>query len=81
MPGEFVPFFASLSKPASAGAPDQAGFKPLPATLPASPVPTAGSESSAQPAPTITVKRDGDRITLIQVRCSCGQLIELDCSY
>ena len=29
--------------------------------------------------PKIELQREGDRITRIQVFCSCGQLIELDC--
>jgi len=37
----------------------------------------------AHPAnsPKITLKRDGDRITHINVVCSCGQVVELACVY
>jgi hypothetical protein len=31
--------------------------------------------------PKITLQRDGERITQITVHCSCGQLIELSCTY
>jgi hypothetical protein len=31
--------------------------------------------------PTISVQREGDRITSIKVQCSCGQIIELGCIY
>src|SRR5437868_10598916 len=31
--------------------------------------------------PVVTLKREADRVTRIQVRCSCGEVIELDCVY
>ena len=31
--------------------------------------------------PVVTLKRQDDKITRIQVRCSCGEVIELDCVY
>jgi len=31
--------------------------------------------------PRITVQRDGERVTGIRVTCTCGQVIELACSY
>lgn len=31
--------------------------------------------------PQLSLERDGDRITRITVRCSCGQVIELNCAY
>ena len=31
--------------------------------------------------PVVTLKRDGDKVTRIQVRCSCGEVVELDCVY
>ena len=48
------------------------------------------SQTPTQPArpttehtgqPTISLVRDGDRITGIQVRCACGEVIDLQCSY
>jgi len=32
-------------------------------------------------SPKISVQREGDRITKIQITCSCNQVIELDCVY
>ena len=46
-----------------------------------------GAVSSALSAPVhncepkVTLQRDGDRVTTIQVHCSCGQTIELACVY
>jgi len=31
--------------------------------------------------PRVTVQRDGDCITGIQIHCSCGQIIDLKCGY
>ena len=31
--------------------------------------------------PRVTLERTGDHITSIQIRCSCGQLINLICDY
>ncbi len=38
-----------------------------------------GDHSAATPS--ITLKRDGDRISHIIVRCTCGQVSELTCQY
>ena len=32
-------------------------------------------------SPKITVQRDGDRITQIEIHCSCNEVIRLDCVY
>ena len=32
-------------------------------------------------APKITVQREGDRITQIEIHCSCNEVIRLDCVY
>ncbi len=64
-------------------------FAPL---QPASPGAAPGSASPALrshphpphpggPEPQVTLDRDGDRITRISIRCACGQVIQLDCSY
>jgi|ERR1041385_1072046 hypothetical protein len=46
------------------------------------PAPTAASPPPPQHAPpTVTFKRDGDRVTQIEIRCSCGEVIQLDCDY
>ena len=31
--------------------------------------------------PRVTIQREGDCITSIQVHCSCGQIIDLKCAY
>jgi hypothetical protein len=38
--------------------------------------PTASPNS-----PTITLQRDGDKVTAIRIECVCGQVIELACVY
>ena len=38
-----------------------------------------GQKSSGEP--TLTLQRDGDRVTGIRIECGCGQVIELACSY
>ena len=42
-----------------------------------------GEPHAAHPGsePTVTLKRDGERVTQIIVQCSCGQVIELACEY
>jgi len=39
------------------------------------------SSSVGDHSPKITLQRDGERITQITVQCSCGQMIELSCTY
>jgi hypothetical protein len=39
------------------------------------------ASASACDPPKITLQRDGDRITQIKIECSCGQVIELSCTY
>jgi hypothetical protein len=52
---------------------------------PAAPASThAAAQTAAHPAgiaPEVTLKRDGDRVTHISVRCSCGEVLELACVY
>jgi hypothetical protein len=97
MSSNFVPFATQgvkgLTTPHSAEAP--VGFKPLggfrpsaaPARLPlpeasVAPEPTAaGSTAPCAAEPTLTLKREGERVTQIQIRCTCGQVIELHCVY
>lgn len=55
-------------------------FQPLTTTSPTaapghSPAPAAGHQ------PQITLHREGDRITGIHIQCSCGQVMDLVCSY
>ena len=59
---------------------DSAGptFSPL-QTSPGSHLHDPGSSGSGQP--TVTLQREGEKITGIRVECACGQVIELACSY
>lgn len=42
----------------------------------------ASAPSCAAPQkPTITLQRDGQRVTQIRIQCSCGQVINLECEY
>lgn len=63
----FTPLLASSSPSAPAGSP---AFQAA--------VPHAADGGAA---PAITLKRDGDRVSHIVVRCACGQVIELACQY
>ncbi|MBC8096256.1 MAG: hypothetical protein H7Y43_10615 [Akkermansiaceae bacterium] len=58
--------------------PDKAQpFRPL-GQSPAA-APTSAHQSNCEPR--VTVQREGDRVSGIQVHCSCGQVIELACVY
>ncbi len=75
----FVPLAAARAANAV-----NAGFRPLHTDSPmAGQVPGAGPAAAAAPVckPSVLVSRDKDRVTAIQVRCSCGQVIDLVCSY
>jgi hypothetical protein len=43
--------------------------------------PAAHVPGSPESQPAVTLKRDGDRVTHIVVRCTCGQVMELACEY
>jgi len=88
-PEAFVPFgLGSLGAARTAGGP--ANLKVVPKDAGAqefSPLQTSpaahghGAGGSATGQPTLTLQRDGDKITGIRVECSCGQVIDLACSY
>ncbi len=48
-------------------------------TVGATPVFVGGDHSV--PAPRISLVRDGDSITAVEIRCGCGQVIVVDCLY
>jgi hypothetical protein len=76
MNDQFIPLVPrSIGKSAESATPAQP-FQALHApAAPAHPHPhSAGS-------PQVTLKRDGDRVTHINVVCSCGQVFELACVY
>jgi hypothetical protein len=45
------------------------------------PLGAAGSASTHSCQPRVTLQKEADRIVGIQVHCSCGQQIDLACSY
>jgi hypothetical protein len=64
---------------------EEEGQSPVPiASKPAGPGSTLESAppaTAARTAPTVSFKRDGQRVTQIEIRCSCGEVIQLDCDY
>ena len=55
--------------------PAQPSFTPVVVGHEHAPAPSANAE------PVVTLQRDGDRVTGIQIQCGCGQTIELNCVY
>jgi len=79
MNDQFVPLIPRGAKTIAPHGPAVQPFQPLhPAGAPAS-MPSAAHPAAA--APEVTLKRDGDRVTHISVRCSCGEVVELACVY
>jgi hypothetical protein len=82
----FVPVHPSSTKARLASEPFRLAVTPsvegAREFVPAKPQPRI-PESSSTPAcePEISLTRQGDRISRITLRCSCGQVIELDCAY
>lgn len=86
--GEFVPFgpatLAALVTKTDippqlkvVPANDAAGtFSPLLSTTG-----TFHGSTKAHNAASVSVQKDGDRVTGIRVECTCGQVIEISCSY
>ena len=79
----FVPLIPAPA-PASVPPPNLVPLAPPggSAALAPTPAPAATPQSdTAHAAPTVSFKRDGDRVTQIEVRCACGEVIQLDCDY
>lgn len=51
---------------------------PTPAAAAAAACAHTPAQSSAKP--TLTLQRDGDRVTHVRVECTCGQVFELECA-
>jgi hypothetical protein len=81
----FVPLLATPPAPASvAGRPgDRMQFESIvPVAESGSSVPPPVTAAPGQhPAPQVTFKKEGDRITQIVIRCSCDHPVVLDCVY
>jgi len=45
------------------------------------PHPIFVADKHADGTPVVTLRREGDAIREIQIRCACGELIVLDCQY
>jgi hypothetical protein len=54
-------------------------FQPASAMTAPSAKPPAPGAAACEPR--VNVKRDGDRVTGIQIQCSCGEIIDLACVY
>jgi len=93
MANHFVPL---LAPPSSAPPVPRPGLMPVPTpgaapafapihsatpNPPTAPAPPAAAPCDAAKDPEVTLKREGDRITQIQIRCSCGESVILDCDY
>ena len=90
MPSAFVPFLSgnksvvsgnttTLHRKGDAAA-TTAGFAALvPANSGLGPACQKGHAPKAQP--TVSLQKDGDRVTQIRIECACGEIIELECSY
>lgn len=83
MKHEFIPLVPPRAAAPAAGA---SGLLVLPQAqaspvfVPASTDPHPHPPAPAA-APTVTLVREGDRVTRIRVQCPCGQVIELECAY
>lgn len=42
---------------------------------------TLHGSTKAHDAASVSVQKDGDRVASIRVECTCGQVIEISCSY
>lgn len=69
----------SASNASSAASPAPPPVSGPSAGTPAVPHSPASSPSPAQPM--LTVYRDGDRVVALQIRCRCGEVMNLVCAY
>ena len=81
----FVPFAKTQSKPGASGDSFRLTIIPQAAqTTPFQPVSANAHSQNAKPCakePQVTLEREGDRITRIKIQCTCGQVVELNCTY
>jgi hypothetical protein len=81
--GRFIPLGAGKTVSLPGSVPPSPGQVSSPLKAKPSGAPNSGGHdagSGHKPAVTQVV-RDGDRITHIEVRCSCGEVITLECGY
>lgn len=83
--GRFAPLVPGgptpSAAPSSAPRPAQPVVSPIPARAAAGPG-SQGPHAAGDHKPAVTqVIRDGDRITHIEIRCGCGEVITVECGY
>jgi hypothetical protein len=82
-----TPFVPLIAKPRSCafqalGAQPPAEPPPVEAPPATEPPPVAAKEPEpACTVPVITLTREGEQVTHITIRCTCGEVIELACVY
>ena len=69
-------FTVSVSRPGT----ESKSFHSLESTLRTDVPPTATGEKKIC-EPRVTVQRDNGRVTLLRIQCTCGQVMDLACSY
>ena len=75
-PGSPTPAAPAAGVRVAPAAANPAGFHPL--TAPSAAPAKAGCDAAK---PTVTLQREGERITRIRIQCVCGQVIDLACEY
>ena len=76
----FVPFAAfAQPSPEPLAAPAGRNFAPMPAAARPAEQPRPAAPAAHQPV--VKLHREGDVVKHIQIQCSCGQVIDLDCVY
>jgi hypothetical protein len=82
----FVPAKVPVAQVAQAAAqlqvlpPAEASSPPFKAVSAAAHLHSMTAAGLSQP-PKITLQRTGEKVTGIRIECTCGQMIELECSY
>ena len=69
-------FHVSVTRPGTA----PQSFHSLESTLRHDAPPTVAAEKKIC-EPRVTVQRDNGRVTLLRIQCTCGQVMDLACSY
>lgn len=92
MATDFVPLSNTAASPGTAakssfrvsvvsGASHPEAFRPLQSAIGSAAQGTPASGSGHAGKPTISLQREGDRVTQIRIECVCGEVILLDCQY
>ena len=84
MPAQFVPLLPgpqSAAEPSHVQTSAAAKHPFVPAASSSIGQQAAASSVAHSSTPELNLKRDGDRIVQIEIRCACGERILLDCNY